>query len=79
MPISELFIAKRMQDDIIQWVLFDAFKLNYGYNIDISQNGIILHNSNDDDDWQVIGANFSTARRQDLKGVNVTCGLVVKH
>lgn len=77
MPISELFIAKRMpNDEIIEWTLFDAYKLNYGYNIEISENGAILQFQND---LRVIAANFSTARRQNLKGVNVTCGLVIAY
>lgn len=78
MPISDLFIARRMQSDIIEWTLFDAFKLNYGYGIEISENGMIVKIANDDE-LKVVGANFSTARRQNLNGVNVTCGLVIAY
>lgn len=77
MPISELFVAKRMQNEITEWTLFDAYKLNYGYNIDIVENGMISQLGNEDD-LKVIGANFSTARRQNLNGAKVSCGLVVE-
>lgn len=76
MPISDLFIAKRTQNEILQWKLFDVYKLNYGYDIEITENGMI-ETVGDNDDLNVIGANFSSARRQNLKGVNITCGLVV--
>lgn len=76
MPISEMFIVKRFQDNTTQWKLFDAYKLNHGYDIEISENGII-EAIEDTNELKVSGANFSSARRQNLQGVNVTCGLVV--
>lgn len=78
MPISDLFIAKRIQNSTVQWKLFDAYKFNRGYNVEITENGRIETMGGEDDEWHVVGANFSTARRQNLKGINVTCGLVVK-
>lgn len=76
MPISDLFIAKRSQTEQKQWKLFDAYKLNFGYNIEITENGMI-ESMKYEDKLSVIGAKFSSVRRQNLKGVNVTCGLVV--
>lgn len=74
MPISELFITKRIHNDSAQWKLFDAYKLNREYDIQITENGMIEQWN---DGLHVVGADFSTARRQNLNGVNVTCGLVV--
>lgn len=76
MPISDLFIAKRIQRDEIQYQLYDAFKLNNGYDIEVIENGMITA-LDSCDELQVIKANFSAARRQNLKGVIVNCGLVV--
>lgn len=76
MPISDLFIAKQSQMEKIQWKLFDAYKLNYGYDIEITENGMIGSMENCDK-LRVIDAKFSSVRRQNLMGVNVTCGLVV--
>lgn len=71
MPISDLFIAKQIQNEtIIRWKLFDAYKLNYGYDIEIQENGIIIE-TNSPDELTIIGANFSSARRQNLKGTIV--------
>lgn len=76
MPISDLFIAKKTSET--EWKLFDAYKLNHGYEIEISENGMIVEIA-DVDEFKVVGANFSTARRQNLNGVNVTCGLVIAY
>lgn len=76
MPISDLFIAKRIGSEKIKWKLFDAYKLNVGYNITVNENGMI--DMDDNDELKVIGAKFSSVRRQNLKGVIATCGLVVK-
>lgn len=74
MPISDIFIAKRIQTESAQWQLFDAYKINHGYDIIISSNGMIV---SIDDELTVTGADFSPARRQNLKGAIVNCGLVV--
>lgn len=76
MPISDLFIAKRYQNDTIEWKLFDAYKLNDGYDIEIIENGI-MESMIITDELKVSGANFDAKRRQNLKGVNITCGLMV--
>lgn len=76
MPISDLFIAKRCQNDTNEWKLFDAYKLNVGYDIEITENGII-ESMQVTDRLKVSEANFSATRRQNLKGVNITCGLMV--
>lgn len=77
MPISDLFIAKRHKTyNTTQWKLFDAYKLNHGYQIEITENGII-EAVNNIDGLKVSKANFSSTRRKNLKGVNITCGLVV--
>lgn len=76
MPISDFFIAKRYQNDTNEWKLFDAYKLNDGYDIEITENGII-ESMIITDGLKVSGANFAAARRQNLKGVNITCGLMV--
>lgn len=75
MPISDLVIAKRVEADR-NWKLFDAYKLNLGYDIEINENGIIAAMENDE--LQVIGADYSSSRRKNLKAVRVNCGLVVK-
>lgn len=75
MPISDIFIAKRVQSEIMQWQLFDVYKINHEYDIEIGKNGMIL--ALNDDQLKVVGANFSSARRQNLKGTIVNCGLVV--
>ena len=74
--MSDLFIARRYQNDSMKWQLFDAYKLNDGYDIEITENGLIEAITHSDD-LIVTGANFSSTRRQNLKGVNITCGLVV--
>lgn len=76
MPNSDIFIAKRIQCDSMIWQLFDAYKFNHGYDIEISPNGMI-HNIDSNDSFNLVDANFSSARRQNLKGAIVTCGLVV--
>lgn len=76
MPMSDVFIATRYQNDSIKWQLFDAYKLNDAYDIEMTENGVIEAITNSDD-LIVTGANFSSTRRQNLKGVNITCGLVV--
>lgn len=70
LPMSDLFIAKRIQEDsVMQWKLFDAYKVNKGYDIEIGENGIIATNSANE--LNIIGANFSSMRRQNLKGAIV--------
>lgn len=71
MPISDLFIVRRIQNDIIvKWKLFDAYKINYGFHTEIGENGIMIRN-NSVNESNIIGANFSSTRRQNLKGVTV--------
>lgn len=77
LPTSDLFIARHYQNDTIHWNLFDAYKLNYGYDIEITENGVIEAAANANDLMVVSGADFSSARRRNLNGVNITCGLVV--
>lgn len=74
--MSDLFIARRYQTDSMKWQLYDAYKLNDEYDIEITANGVIEAIPNSDD-LIVIGTNFSPTRRQNLKGVNINCGLVV--
>lgn len=54
----------------MQWKLFDAYKINYGYVIEIGENGMIIE-TNSTNNLSVIGANFSSVRRQNLKGAIV--------
>lgn len=74
LPRSDVFIAKRVKSEPMQWQLFDAYKLNYGYDIEISLNGMIVIVN---DEPTVVEANFSPARRRNLKGIPINCGLVV--
>lgn len=76
LPVSDLFIAKRMQseNDTLRWKLFDAYKVNYGYGIECKANGMIIAASSADE-MHVIGANFSSARRQNLKGA-IVCSMI---
>lgn len=57
-------------EDIMQWKLFDAYKINYDYNIEIEENGSIIE-TNSTNELSVVGANFSSVRRQNLKGAIV--------
>ncbi|XP_031622981.1 uncharacterized protein LOC116340566 [Contarinia nasturtii] len=77
MPISDVFIIKRHQNDKIQWKMFDAYKLNYGYDSEVMENGYVIEFGPANEDLMIVEMNFSSARRQNLKGVNVTCGLVI--
>lgn len=66
-----MFIAKRIQNDSrVRWKLFDAYKINYGYDTEIGENGIII-GTNSSNELSVVGANFSSMRRQNLKGAIV--------
>lgn len=75
LPISDVFIAKRVQGDFLQWKLFDAYKINYGYDIEIGGNGMIIE-TNSTNELSVVGANFSSKRRQNLKGA-IVCKYVL--
>lgn len=59
-----------MQEDITQWKLFDAYKVNYNYDIEIEENGSII-DMNSTNGLSIVGANFSSVRRQNLKGAIV--------
>lgn len=75
LPISDVFIAKRTQLESSDWFLYDAFKLNRGYDVEFTERGFITE-SEVDGKMEVKG-NFSSSRRHNLKGVAVNCGLVV--
>lgn len=75
LPISEVFIAKRIKFDPSEWILFDAYRLNKGLNMEINENGFI--SSSKYGQSLEIEANFLSSRRHNLKGVQVNCGLVV--
>lgn len=74
-PLSDIFIAKRMQLDPMQWLLFDAYKIDYTYDIEIFQNGIIEATENNA--LILNGTNFLAKRRMNLRNVHIPCGLVV--
>lgn len=59
----------------MHWLLFDAYKIDYGYEIEIFQNGMIYTNENNT--LELSGANFLAKRRMNLKGIHIPCGLVV--
>lgn len=59
-----------MEEDFIHWKLFDAYKINYGYEVEIGENGMIIE-MNSTNEINVLGANFSSVRRQNLKGAIV--------
>lgn len=81
MPISDVFIAKRIQCQTIQWVLFDAYKFNFDHDINIIERGLIQEKKTDNETCDSINLNvngdFSSRRRCDLKGIVINCGLVV--
>lgn len=60
----------------MQWKLFDAYKVNYGYDIEIKENGMIME-TNSATELTVIGANFSSVRRQNLQGA-IVCSIFHK-
>lgn len=71
LPISDVFIAKQYYNDgLMQWKLFDVHKINYGYDIEIVENGMIIATASANE-LGVVGANFSSSRRQNLKGAIV--------
>lgn len=77
LPLSDLFISKRTNQIPMQWTLYDAYKVDYDYNIIISQNGLIESSANGT--MVVSGSNFFAKRRKNLNGISLPCGLVVKN
>lgn len=81
MPISDVFIAKRIQCETIQWILFDAYKFKFGYDINIIEHGLIQEKKTDNNTCDSINlkvhGDFSLRRRSNLNGIVLTCGLVV--
>lgn len=64
-----------MKLDPMQWLLFDVYKIDYGYEIEIFQNGII--NARENNALTLNETNFLATRRKNLKGIHIPCGLVV--
>lgn len=81
LPNSDMFIAKRIQCDRMQWILFDAYKFNFDYDINIMERGSIQEKNTeneicDSNDLNVNG-DFSSIRRSNLHGIVLNCGFVV--
>ncbi|XP_031622982.1 glutamate receptor 1-like [Contarinia nasturtii] len=77
LPLSDLFIAKQTEYLPMRWILFDAYKIDYGNDIDIYPNGIIETSANGT--LMLSGLNVFARRRQNLKGLSIPCGLVIAY
>lgn len=82
MAVSDVFIAKRMQFQPIEWTVIEAFKVNYGYDMKFTVKAIIDEKMNATlqigEGLQVKG-DFAAIRRRHLDGIRVPCGLIVGH
>lgn len=61
----------------MQWLLYDAYKVDYNRDIVISRNGLIEATANGT--VIVNDSNFFAKRRKNLNGISLPCGLVVKN
>lgn len=77
LPLSDVFIAKRIAQMSMQWILFDAYKVDYGHDMIISSNGFVETTKNDT--LSVSGSNFFAKRRKNLNGISLPCGLVIAY
>lgn len=81
LPNSDMFIAKRIQCDRMQWILFDAYKFNFDYDINIIERGFIQEKKTENGTCDSINLNvngdFSSIRRSNLHGIVLNCGFVV--
>lgn len=73
--MSDLFIAKRIQQIPMKWLLFDAYKVDYNFDMEIFANGMIETASNGV--ITINGTNFFAERRMNLRAISLPCGLVV--
>lgn len=74
-PLSDLFIAKRVQQIPMKWLLFDAYKVDYDFDMEVYENGIIDTTANGS--LEVKGISYLAKRRKNLRGISIPCGLVV--
>lgn len=74
-PLSDLFIAKRVQQIPMKWLLFDAYKVDYDFDMEVYENGIIDTTANGS--LEVKGISYLAKRRTNLRGISIPCGLVV--
>lgn len=59
----------------MQWLLFDAYRVDNDYDIEITQNGKIELSMNNT--LLLSDINLLAMRRKNLKGLSIPCGLVV--
>lgn len=90
-PISEVIFAKHWINSYnVEWILFDVYKIALHYPLEVSKFGIVLAEISDTAveyqcplDWLnqrlKIAKKFqSKSTRNDLKGLKLKCGLVVR-
>lgn len=70
-----MFIAKQTQANPTEWLLFDVYRVDNDYDIEITQNGKIEASNNDT--LLLNDINLFAIRRKNLKGLSIPCGLVV--
>lgn len=80
LAVSDVFIAKRVQLHPSEWVVLDAFKVNFGQAIKFAVQTAIVKDANDarriGNSLQVQG-DFAIIRRRKLDGIHFACGLIV--
>lgn len=92
LPISESMFAKRFKakansKSIIDWILFDVYKIASNYPLELSVYGFIYNKSgaitnnnstqNEIERIQITDKFQSKSVRDDLQGLKLKCGLVV--
>lgn len=92
LPISEAMLAKSFSDQsdgIIDWILFDVYKIAPDFPLDVSVYGYILKENNAANEInsiyqepvakriRVTDKFQSKSTRDDLMGLKLKCGLVV--
>lgn len=94
LPISDAKFAKSISnnsDSTIEWVLFDIYKVASHFPLEVATYGYILNNNTiiniQNPAYQTIETQririadkfLSKSLRDDLKGLRLTCGLVVRN
>lgn len=87
LPISEVIFAKKLNSDIIQWQLFDLYKIASDFPLKVLPFGTLEISTVDGNECEAeipsesilkVTARVTTgSRRKDLEGLKIPCGLVV--
>lgn len=77
-PISEVLYVQRDDETIgNKWRLIDVYKIGPGFDFEISLFGLITASSGAHERLKVTHKFQSKLTRKNLKGLKLTCGLVV--